>query len=343
MIGSRILLCIGGMCCIAPAAHGRPQTVVLPPVNLAATETAEINLRSLAADYPGWGFGGDCQASATFYGADGSILGSPAAFIVGRSGQIFTAKLPYALTGAKALGTVVSAQIVLIPASYTYDGGAPPIPDCAVGFSLDTYDTATGAAHTLVAGQAAQGTTMAAIVGAVPVLPCLSPGDDCGQIYNHELTPTEVIVVPPVGLAATETAQIDITSAAAGYSGFSAGTCDASVTFYGPDGAAIGLPFNFTLGKTAEIYSAALPYIAVGSKASPTPISAQMALTAMPDSVFYPASAVLPCVAAFSLKTFDTATGVTHVYMAGQTTQDAAGVVAAGPASAPQRRRPPGK
>jgi hypothetical protein len=170
MINRRILLSfITGISCTAIAAYGQVPTwtTVLPPVGLAATETAEINILSSAASYAGDAFVTTCQASVTFYGTDGSALGAATTFTVGNTRQIFSAELPYALTGAKAPRTVVSAQIALTPNPSVSSVLAPPMPVCAVAFSFDTYDTATGVTHVFVPGQAAQGATDVATVGVV--------------------------------------------------------------------------------------------------------------------------------------------------------------------------------
>ena len=57
---------------LASAIAQAGQTIVLPPVDLAISETAQVNIMSSAASYPGWSFVVACQASVTFYGADGS-------------------------------------------------------------------------------------------------------------------------------------------------------------------------------------------------------------------------------------------------------------------------------
>lgn len=157
------VFCLLGIWCIGNAAYGQnPQTIVLPPVGLATTETAQINVMSAAAGYPGGAFVTSCQVSVTFYGSDGSALGKATEFTVGNIGQIFSAKLPYAVTGATGLRTSVGARIALTPAPSAFSTLSPPIPPCAVAFSLETFDTATGVTHAFVSGQAAQGATIAA-------------------------------------------------------------------------------------------------------------------------------------------------------------------------------------
>lgn len=341
MTGSRVLRFATCMCYLAAAVWGSTQTVVLPPISLASTETAEISVTSLAAEYPGWGFAGNCQVAVTFYGPDGSVLVPAAAFSVANGGNVLSAELPYPSAGAKVSSVSISAHIALTPAPYTYDGSVPPIPDCAVAYSLETYDTALGVGHTLLVGQVGQGTAVANIVGAVSVLPCLSPGDDCEHIYEHEPIPSQFISLPAIGLSSSEAAEIDLISSASNYSVPLAAVCNGSITFYGADGHSIGIPSNFVVGQTGQIFSATLAYASTGANGPRTVVSAQIVLTAFPVTVSYPASAVLPCAAAFSLKTFDTATGVTHIYAPGQTLQSGANAATGASASAPLRRRSP--
>jgi len=352
MISCRVLFSyIAGLWYAAIAAYGQPsQTIVLPPVALAAAETAQINVMSSAANYPGWSLVTPCSASVTFYGADGSVIGAPTTLVVGgtlgpvvlgEAAQIFSAQLPYASTGVKASSTVISAQIALAGNPFTASTPSPPIPVCAVAFSLQTFDAVTGVTHAYVTGEAAQDNTNVATIGAVSVLPCLSGHNSCEMIFSWESTPTQVIVLPPVRLASTETAQIDLISSVAGFTGVPAASCDGSMRFFGADGSAIGTTANFLVGGTTPpgVVSAQLPYVSSGATGSPATVSAQIALTPH-GAVLYPASAVPKCVVAFSMKTFDTATGVTHAFVTGQSVQDTASTATAGPVSAPARRPP---
>jgi len=75
------------------------------------------------------------------------------------------------------------------------------------------------------------------------------------------------------------------------------------------------------MGEIPRVFSAQIPYALTGAKAVSTSISAQIALLALPVTATY-RSAVPPCVVAFSMRTFDAATGVTHAFVAGALTQD---------------------
>jgi hypothetical protein len=291
----------------AIAAYGQnPETILLPPVSLAATETAQALIMSSAAAYVGDTFVTNCNAAVTFYGADGSVLGTATDFTVTGSRQIFSAELPYASTGASSV-TAISAQIALTPMSFVASIFTPPIPPCAVAFSLLTYDTATGVTHAVVTGWAAQGTgtTFATGVGAVSVIPAV------GQ------KPAPNIVLPPVGLGATETAAVNIeeTAAPATPTGVEP-ACNGSVAFYDAAGSIIGASTNFTLGAR-QISSVKLPYASIGTAgANQTMVRAEIALAATFDTVSTP-----PCALGFSLETYDSGTGSTHALVSGTTAQ----------------------
>jgi hypothetical protein len=313
MIRPRTLgLCIPSICCAA-IAYGQqiPQVVVLPPVNLAAGETAQVGIMSSAGSYPGGTFVTTCQGSFTFYGADGSALGGATNFIVGNTRQVFSAELPYALTGADGLSTAVSAQIALTPAPSSSETLAPPIPFCAVAFSLETLDTETRVTHAFVTGWAVQGSVSAIGSGVASVLPCVDAAFFC-------VLP-QTVVLPPVNLAATETARIRIMSSAAGYPGNAFVTnCKASLTFYGADGSPLGAATNFSIGNSGQIFSVELPYASTGANGLNTAVSAQITLAPDPFTASTLAPPIPPCAVAFSLETYDTQTGITHAFVSGK-------------------------
>jgi hypothetical protein len=308
-----LVLWIPSIWCAANTAHGQTpyQTVVLPPVNLAASETAQIRIMSSAGSYPGGTFVTTCQASFTFYGADGSALGGATNFIVGNTRQVFSTELPYASTGADGLSTAVSAQIALTPAPSSFSLLAPPIPFCAVAFSLETLDTETRATHAFVTGWAEQAAETGTGSGVPSVLPCVDASFFC-------VLP-QTVVLPPVNLAASETAQIRIMSSAAGYPGGAfVANCKASLTFYGADGSPLGGATNFDIANTGQIFSAELPYASTGANGLSTAVSAQIALTPDPFTASALAPPVPPCAVAFSLETHDTDTGITHAFVSGK-------------------------
>jgi len=303
MILRRLLLpCISGIISAAIAAYGQnPQTIFLPPVNLAASETAQIQIMSSAAAYVGGAFLTPCTAEVTFYGAGGSTLGTPANFTIGDTRQIFSAQLPYASTGVSGVSTAVNAQIALSTSSGVFDVLAPPIPPCAVVYALDTHDTGTGVTHAFVAGWAAFGAAFSTGIGATVVLPC-PYGFSCEDIPAFLPQSPENIVLPPVGLGPSETVEVNLVNNAKA-------SCNGSVSFYDASGSGIASA-SFKLG-TGEIYSVKLPV------ASSTPIRAEIALA--------PATALStpPCDLVFSFETYDSTTGITHAFVSGTTAQGA--------------------
>ncbi len=322
----RVWYCAIGIWWSMAAAHGQSatSTIVLPPVTLSSTETLRFSMMSAAAAYPGWSAVTTCQAMVQFYRSDGSIIGQPTSLTVDNSGRVFSTDLPYTSTGLRTPVAVVSGDVTLTALGGPSSTGSPPIPPCAVVFTLEIFDSATGVTHAIVPGESEQNGTAVAKIGAIAILPCITSANDCNLIYAFERTPSRIIVIPPVGLSFTETLQIDIRSASAGYSGLSAGTCDGSVTFYGQNGSVVTAPTNFTLENAASSFSAQVGSAQLSTVLLRPAVSAQISLTALPLPMIPApaASAVPPCIAAFSVKIYDTLSGVMHAYAVGQSAPD---------------------
>ena len=306
MILRRVLFSLIGSICYAQV----PQAAFLPPVNLAATETARIGIMSSAAAYVGDTFLAPCNAAVTFYDSHGSPVGAAANFTIGDSRQIFSAELPFAATGGSGSNTSISARIALTPNSVVASLLTPPIPPCAVAFSLQTRDTATGVTHSFVTGWAAEGDTLITGNGVVSVsrdMPVFAP------------QPAPNIVLPPIGLAASETAAVNLINTAPTFSSGVAASCGGSVAFYDAAGTAIGTSTSFTIA-TGQIVSVKLPYDATGAAADgQTIVRAEIALAMPPSTVAVLSSALStpPCELEFSLETIDSATGVGHALVSG--------------------------
>ena len=136
----------------------------LPPVGLAITETAQVNVVNTAVGTTLQGAAAVpvCSGSIAFYNVGGSIIGTATSFTVG-SGKIFSAALPYASAGAAGSRTVIRPVITVIPPaiSIAVTGPIAPvlaIPACSLSSSLETFDTTTGVTHVFVAGAAPTGT-----------------------------------------------------------------------------------------------------------------------------------------------------------------------------------------
>jgi hypothetical protein len=133
--------------------------------------------------------------------------------------------------------------------------------------------------------------------------------------------------LPPIGLAITETAQVNLVNTAKASSSGTAASCGGSVAFYNSKGTIIGTATSFTVGS-GQIFSVTLPYASAGASGSRTVVravitSAETIAIAITGS---PGVAIPPCSLAYSLETYDTATGVTHAYISGVGEQGLIGV-----------------
>ena len=117
------------------------RTSTLPPIGLASSETAQINVVNLATATTG-GTAASCTGSISFVNAAGTTLGTASSFTV-TSGQTFSKPLPYATTAASGR-TVVRGVVTLT--STTGSSAAP----CSLAVTLETFDTATGATHAYI-------------------------------------------------------------------------------------------------------------------------------------------------------------------------------------------------
>jgi hypothetical protein len=127
----------------------------VPPIGLAAGETAQVNVVNNATPSDARpSTAPSCTGTIAFYNTSGSMIGSATSFTVG-SGQIFSVALPYASTGASGsrttLRVAITNTLVLIGPQVS---AAPP--PCALASSLETYDSATGVTHAFVSGVAPQ-------------------------------------------------------------------------------------------------------------------------------------------------------------------------------------------
>lgn len=112
---------------------------------------------------------------------------------------------------------------------------------------------------------------------------------------------------PVVGLAGTETMQVNIANlATVPSSSTTTASCTGSVSFSNASGAAIRTPVKFTVGS-GDIFSVPLPFANTGySSRGEILASVQQTLAIPPASL---------CSLAISLEIFDTGTGVSHVVL----------------------------
>jgi hypothetical protein len=124
---------------------------------------------------------------------------------------------------------------------------------------------------------------------------------------NYAPSPT----LPPVGLAATETVQVNVVNTAAAFPNGTVPSCSGTITFYNAHGSVIGTPTSFTVGS-GQILSVTLPYASTGASGLRTVVRAGIATMETIAGFGIP-----PCVLGSSLETYDSATGVTHTFVAG--------------------------
>jgi hypothetical protein len=120
-------------------------------------------------------------------------------------------------------------------------------------------------------------------------------------------TSTRTSTFAPVGLASSETAQVNLVNLASNSSSGTAASCAGSVTFLNPSGTAYVAATTFTV-TSGQIVSVKLPFASTAASAR-TEFRAVVSLTVGGSSA--------PCELQSSLETYDTTTGVTHVFLAG--------------------------
>ena len=128
------------------------------------------------------------------------------------------------------------------------------------------------------------------------------------QTTTSTSTVTRSLSYPPIGLASSETAQINVANLATASSSGTAASCTGTVSFLNASGAAIGSASSFTL-TSGQASSVSLPYAKAGGSGR-TEVRALITLTETPGSG-------IPCDLVSSLETYDTGTGVTHVFLSG--------------------------
>ena len=141
------------------------------------------------------------------------------------------------------------------------------------------------------------------------------------SVFGQTTTPgteTSTTNLPPVGLASTETMQVNVVNAGPVLTSSSATpiVCSGSIAFYDVNGSMIGSAqdFKVTGGETSSVK---LPYAsAVASGTARVVVRAAISVTmnivpglATTVPLFLPV-----CFLTSSLETYDTATGVTHAY-----------------------------
>lgn len=112
---------------------------------------------------------------------------------------------------------------------------------------------------------------------------------------------------PPVGVASSETAQLNVVNTASASSAGTAASCTGTISFVNASGAAIGTATSFTLAS-GVISSVPLPFAKIGVTGTRTEVRGVITNTVTLGSG-------VPCSLEATLETYDTSTGVTHIYV----------------------------
>jgi hypothetical protein len=141
----------------------------------------------------------------------------------------------------------------------------------------------------------------------------LTAGFAFGQPTNN--TRTSEYSFPLVGLASTETIGVNLINLASNPTAMTtttgttpaAASCTGSVSFINSAGTTIGTATTFTLAAGA-VTSVNLPFSSSGLTSPRGLVRTVVSQTLTPN---------VPCQLSFTLNTFDTTTGVTHVFLTG--------------------------
>lgn len=120
-------------------------------------------------------------------------------------------------------------------------------------------------------------------------------------------TTTRNVNLLPIGLAPTETVQVNLLNLATASSNGTAASCTGSVSFINSAGTVIGAATPFTIASEA-LSSVALPFAKASTGTTRILVRPQIALTTTSNT---------PCSLTYTLETYDTTTGVTHIYNTG--------------------------
>ena len=130
-----------------------------------------------------------------------------------------------------------------------------------------------------------------------------------GQGTTGSHTVTQNYSFPPTGLASSETAQLNVLNVAQASTttNATAPSCTGTITFTNAAGTAVGSAISFTTSG-AKIFSQQLAFSELGSAANRGEFVAAVQLTTT-----FPSKAT--CSPVFSLETFDSSTGATHIFL----------------------------
>jgi len=143
-----LLLILSCTACISTAVAQTTTTntrqFTFPVVAFGSNETLEINVINVAANSTATGgAAASCTGSVAFRNSSGAAIGNPATFTL-TSGQITSARLPFAsslsASGREAVRAVVD---ITVPTTTLR-------PPCSLQFSVEIIDASTNATHVYI-------------------------------------------------------------------------------------------------------------------------------------------------------------------------------------------------
>jgi hypothetical protein len=148
---------------------------------------------------------------------------------------------------------------------------------------------------------------MISLTGAVAVQSAVAQSASATTPTPTPISFTRSYAFPAVGLAGTETLQVNVVNMATVPTGSAVtASCAGTVSFANSSGAAIGTPAKFTIGA-GQIFSAPLPFGSSGYSSRGEILATVQQTLAVPSSSL--------CSLAISLEVFDNGTGVTHAIL----------------------------
>ncbi len=154
-IGSLFVIAsVFGACAFGQTSATFTRDYNFPPVGLASTETAQINLVNIApipttttTEAPA------CTGTVTFTNASGAVIGKPTSFTT--TGSQVTS-IPLTFSQLQLASSDVRGEFV---ASVQLTRSLPSAALCSLVFSLETFDSSTGVTHVYL-GNSATGTAL---------------------------------------------------------------------------------------------------------------------------------------------------------------------------------------
>lgn len=146
---SLLAICLFATCAFGQTSVNVTRDYNFPPVGLSSSETAQLNVVNIAAPSATASEAPSCTGTITFANASGAAIGKPTSFTTTGS-QVTSVQLTFSQLQLPASDT--RGEFV---ASVQLTHALPPVGACSLVFSLETFDTTTGATHVYLGNSAA--------------------------------------------------------------------------------------------------------------------------------------------------------------------------------------------